>query len=133
MKTKMLLVASALAVSGCATHPDKMQPASVSDVAYKNHSCEELAMEAKRINARLGELYEVLRADANNDNAQMVVGSLIFFPALFFLEGGNGPEASEYARLRGESEAIHTIASRKECGLDIKAYEAPTPYWKKRN
>ena len=132
MKTKMLLVAVTLAVAGCASHPDRMQPASVSDVAYKNHSCEELATDARRVNTRLGELYTHLRNEANNDTAQMAAGLVIFWPALFFLEGGDGPEAAEYARLRGESEAIHAIASRKECGLDIKAYEPPPPDWKKK-
>ncbi len=35
---------------------------------------------------------------------------------MFFLEGGDGVEAQEYARLKGEHEAIETASIQKKCG-----------------
>jgi hypothetical protein len=42
-------------------------------------------------------LYASLKKKADNDTAQMTVGMLLLWPTLFFLEGGDGPEASEYS------------------------------------
>jgi hypothetical protein len=37
---------------------------------------------------------------------------------LFFLEGGDGPEAAEYAQLKGEYEALRTAAVEKKCAME---------------
>lgn len=49
----------------------------------------------------------------------MGIGLVLFWPALFMLEGGDGPEATEYARLRGEYEAISTVSVQKKCQLNF--------------
>lgn len=49
----------------------------------------------------------------------MGIGLLVFWPSLFLLEGGDGPEASEYARLKGTYEALRTVAVQKKCSLEI--------------
>ena len=59
-----------------------------------------------------------LKKEASNDSAQMAIGLLLFWPALFFLEGGDGPEAAEYARLKGEYEALRTVAVQKKISFD---------------
>ena len=46
----------------------------------------------------------------------MAVGMLLFWPALFFLEGGDSPEAAEYSRLKGEVEALNEASMLKKCG-----------------
>lgn len=51
----------------------------------------------------------------------MAVGMILFWPTLFFLEGGDGPEAAEYSRLKGEKGALEKIAVQKECGLTTTA------------
>jgi hypothetical protein len=40
--------------------------------------------------------YNKLQKTTENDQAQMAVGMILFWPALFFLEGGDGAEAAEY-------------------------------------
>ena len=45
----------------------------------------------------------------------MGVGLVLFWPALFFLEGGNGALQSEYALLKGKYEAASTQYNRKGC------------------
>ena len=53
---------------------------------------------------------------AGGDAMMMGVGLLLFWPAMFFLDG-DGPEAAEYARLKGEAEALEMASIQKECGL----------------
>lgn len=112
-------LSAALLVCGCATNPDKMETAYVSPLQYSQYDCAQIGAEQGHVERRTGELYTKLRKDANNDAAQMTVGMLLFWPALFFLEGGDGPEAAEYSRLKGEYEALRTVAVEKKCGLEF--------------
>jgi len=72
-------------------------------------------MEMERINNRIYNLYVSLKKKADHDAAQAVVGCACFLPTLLLLEGGDGPEAIEYSRLKGEREALEKIAIQKEC------------------
>lgn len=118
MKTVALALSTALLAAGCASSPDKIPTASVSTLQYKDYSCDQLAMESDRISRRVNELYMNLKRTADNDNAQMAVGMLLFWPALFFLEGGDGPEAQEYSRLKGEYDAIERVAIKDSCEIE---------------
>jgi hypothetical protein len=51
----------------------------------------------------------------------MAVGLVLFWPALFFLEGGDGPEAAEYACLKGEVDALEQVAIQKKCDMTMFA------------
>ncbi len=115
---KQIICASILSffIFGCASDPSNISAQYVSPVQYQSYDCAQLGMEAQRVNSRVGELYRRTKAIADNDAAQMGVGLLLFWPTLFFLEGGDGPEAAEYARLKGESEAIDKSAIAKRCG-----------------
>ena len=53
----------------------------------------------------------------------MGVGLVLFWPTLFFLEGGDGPEASEYTQLKGEFEALRTNSVQKKCEIDALSPE----------
>ena len=44
---------------------------------------------------------------------------ILFWPTLFFLEGGDGPQAQEYARLKGERDAIGKVAVVKKCAIEF--------------
>lgn len=123
---KRVLLVSLLLCS-CASHPDKIASTYVSPIQYSQHSCKQLAMELDRINTRVSELYGQLDKEANADSAQMAVGLILFWPALFMLEGGDGPQAQEYARLKGEVAAIESVGIEKECGLTIPKFEEPAP------
>ncbi len=126
-------VATFTLLLGCATSPDKLPTASVSSLEYRDYSCEQVAMELERVTGRANELHGTLKKKADNDTAQMAVGMLLFWPTLFFLEGGDGPEATEYSRLKGEREALEKVAVQKQCGAtvptvrDVPAEETATP------
>jgi hypothetical protein len=58
-----------------------------------------------------------LESERTADNWQMGVGLVLFWPSLFFLEGGDGPEAAEYSQLKGEYEALRQTSVAKQCGI----------------
>ena len=57
----------------------------------------------------------------------MAVGMVLFWPALFFLEGGDGPEAAEYSRLKGEQEAVGRTIRKRDCDVEVAEFEPPAP------
>ena len=121
MKFKQLLsgfVILSLLVS-CATSPTKITASYVSPLLYKDYDDDQIIMEMDHVGRRSLELFNSLKKEANNDTAQMTVGLLLFWPALFFLEGGDGPEATEYARLKGQYEALRTIAVQRKLDLRL--------------
>ena len=113
----------ALVLTACATNPDKIDAAYVSPLKYKDYDCDQIAMEMDYVGQRTTKLYTRLKKEANADSAQMGVGLILFWPALFFLEGGDGPEAAEYAQLKGEFEALRENSVQKKCGIESKSPE----------
>ena len=69
---------------------------------------------------RVNELTGVLNELASGDEAQMAIGMILFWPALFALEGGDGVEAAEYSRIKGEINAMEQVAILKECEAVIE-------------
>jgi len=51
----------------------------------------------------------------------MGIGLLVLWPTLFLLEGGDGVEASEYSRLKGEYEALRQANTKKSCDINFLA------------
>ncbi len=109
-------------LAACASNPDKIDAAYVSPLKYKDYDCDQLAMEMDHVGRRTTELYQRLRNDRTNDNWQMGVG-LFFWPVLFALEGGDGPEATEYAQLQGEYEALRENTVVNKCSFETKSPE----------
>jgi hypothetical protein len=105
----------ALSLAGCASSPDEMTASYVSPVQYQSYDCSQIGAELQRVTRRANELYGQLNKTASDDNAQMAVGMILFWPALFFLEGGDGPQATEYSRLKGERDALEQVAVQKHC------------------
>lgn len=116
---KKLLVPLALMLGGCASHPGDIEAAYISSLQFKDYDCEQLAGEAERINTRVFKLHDDLEETANGDAAQVGL-AFVFWPTLLFLEGGDGPAAHEYARLRGERNAIKEVSTHKKCGIEFK-------------
>lgn len=123
--TRNLAFVSLILTVACASQPEEISSRYVSEVSYQNYTCDQLAMEARRVSARTGELYNRVKKTADTDEWQMGVGLILFWPTLFFLEGGDGPEAAEYARLKGEADAIDRAAITKECGVNMDKWTPP--------
>ena len=103
-------------LSGCASQPDDIATRSVSPILYQDLNCRQIAFETYRVETRIEELYASLKKTANTDAVQMGVGSVLLWPVLFALEGGDGVEAAEFARLKGERDALNRVALQKSCG-----------------
>lgn len=112
-----LFLGGSLLVSGCASSTDEIQTAYVSPLQYDGYSCEQIATEMQHVSNRVTQVGGQVDDNAQGDDITMGVGLVLFWPALFFIDG-DGPEAQEYARLKGEYEALHTMNVRKSCGLN---------------
>ena len=107
-----------LMLAGCATKPEEIQTNYVSPLKYKDYSCNQISMELDYVSKETGNLYMTLKEKANNDATQMGIGLILFWPTLFLLEGGDGPQANQYATLKGEYEALRKTMIQKDCSLD---------------
>jgi uncharacterized protein YceK len=119
MKTKTtkgvcVAVAVSIGLSGCATASKDIASTYVSPMQYASYDCDQLNAEAQRIQSRVVQLGGRLDEAASNDKALTAVGVVLFWPALFFL-GGTKQQEAEYARLKGEYEAVQQAAVQKRC------------------
>lgn len=113
-KTVVYVLAACMALSGCATASKDINVAYVSPMQFQAYDCEQLASETQRIQARVVQLGGRLDTAAANDKAIAGVGVLLFWPALFAL-GGTKQQEMDYARLRGEYDAVQQSAILKKC------------------
>lgn len=104
-------------VTACATDPDQLSATSISSLQYKDYSCDDISTESSRVEERTEELYKELKEKSETDNVQAAVGAILFWPALFFLEGGDGPEAEEYRQLKGEYKALEVVSEEMKCEI----------------
>jgi hypothetical protein len=118
--TTFLLTAT---LTACATKPDEIQAAYVSPLKYASYTCEQLGTEMGYVGEKTTRLYSQLDKKAKDDNTQGWIGAILFWPALFFLEGGDGPEAAEYAQLKGDFEALRQNSVQKNCSVKIESPE----------
>ena len=115
-----------LSVSGCATGSHDIASAYSSPIQYQHYDCNQLAAESQRLAARVAALGGRLDEAAANDKALMGVGLILFWPALFAL-GGTKQQEAEFARLKGEYDAIGQSAITKKCTAQVSQATAPGP------
>tara|TARA_B100001057_G_scaffold483596_1_gene560568 strand:+ start:225 stop:635 length:411 start_codon:yes stop_codon:yes gene_type:complete len=101
---------------GCAAGASEISAAYVSPAKYSGYDCDQINLERDSVERRVNELYYAVEQRAKNDKVSMGVGMVLFWPALFFLKG-DSPEAAEYARMKGEYEAIQAVAIQKKCDI----------------
>ncbi len=114
MKSVVLAVFLSSVLAGCADHAKDIQPQYVSPLEYSNYSCEQIVQEMSAVSRKASEVAGQVDKTADNDAAQMGIGLVLFWPTLFFLDGDT-PQAVEYARLKGEFQALEKAAVQKNC------------------
>ena len=77
-------------------------------------------MEMPRVSRKVNEFRDVLEEEAGTVAAQIVIGVAYFWPALLFLEGRRGPQATEFSRLKGEFEAMEQATIQNNCSTNIQ-------------
>lgn len=119
-----------IALAGCATSSRDVASSYVSPMQFQSYDCDQLASETQRIQSRVNQLSGRLDEAASNDKAIMGVGLVLFWPALFAL-GGTKQQEADYARLKGEYEAIQQSAVAKKCpgmvGTSTATQNVPLP------
>lgn len=112
-------LASLSLVSACATHSADITPQYTSPMQYQSYSCKQIGAEMQTVSSRVSTLGAENDRIASNDEAAMGVGLILLWPALFFLDK-NSTQAAEYARLKGEFDALEKAGIQKNCGLHIE-------------
>lgn len=126
-KTTAAFLALNLALGGCATASGDIAASYTSPMQYQSYDCDQLIDESQRIHARSNQLAGRLDQAASNDKALMGVGMVLFWPALFAL-GGTRQQEAEYARLKGEYDAVQQTMIAKKCAPPSPAIDlAHTP------
>lgn len=113
-KTIAAVLSVSIALAGCSTASKNITATYVSPMQYQSYDCEQIASEAQRVQVRVNQLGGRLDTAAANDQTIGVVGAVLFWPALFAL-GGTKTEEAEYARLKGEYDAVQQSAIAKKC------------------
>lgn len=121
IKTTIAL-ASLCSLAACATASKDIAATYVSPLQYQGHDCAQLSAEVARIQSRVNELGGRLDQAASNDKMITGAGIILFWPALFAL-GGTRQQEAEYARLKGEFDAVQQAAISKKCAAIV----APPP------
>jgi hypothetical protein len=115
MKIKSAVaLCAALSVAACATAPHNISATYVSPLQYQGYDCDQIRSELVRISGRVSEVTGQQKRQADNDALAMGVGLVLFWPALFFLAGGNDKK-EELGRLKGEYDALQVAANEKRC------------------
>ena len=111
---RLLSMLPVLLAVGCAHSSDEIVAQTVPPSTFDSYECDRIATEHDRVSARLAELKTEVDETAADDEVTTTVGILVFPPLLFFLKG-DGAEANEYGRLKGESTALQEAAAQKQC------------------
>lgn len=115
MKRKIALLTSIVfSLVGCATASKDISANYTSPLQYQSYDCDQLASESQRVQARVNQLGARLDEANSNDKAIATVGTILFWPALFAL-GGTKQQEADYARLKGEYEAVQQQAIARKC------------------
>jgi hypothetical protein len=124
-KITISILATSIALAGCATASKDISPTYTSPMQYQSYDCEQLASESQRIQTRVVQLGGRLDTAASNDKAIAGVGAILFWPALFAL-GGTKQQEADYARLRGEYDAVQQSAIIRKCPGIVSAAATST-------
>ena len=117
-------LAAAIALSGCATSSSNVAASYTSPMQYQSYDCAQLQAEAQRIHSRVNQLAGRLDEAATNDKVLMGVGLVLFWPALFAL-GGTKEQEADFARLKGEYDAVQQTMIAKKCATAPSTAAAP--------
>ena len=113
--TKVLsILLIGMIVNACSKSSKEIVGLYVSPLEYADYSCDQIKSEMIRVSTKVRTLTGEL--DENKENDQMITGAgiILFWPALFFI-GGTKEQEAEYARLKGEHEALDKVAIQKNC------------------
>jgi len=104
------------ALIGCASSSADIKPAYVSPLQYQSLTCEQIGLEMERVSRRAAEAAGVQDSNRTQDAWVTAAAIVVFWPAAFMVKG-DGQNAAELARLKGEFEALERVSIEKNCEL----------------
>ncbi|MBV0891501.1 hypothetical protein KTN05_06480 [Paracoccus sp. Z118] len=107
---------SAMTLAACADKSAEIAPVYVAPSKYAAMNCQQLTAEATTVSSHARRAMEVQDRKAGNDAAAVAVGTILFWPALFFIKG-DGAGAAEVAQLKGDMQAIEAVNRARNCGI----------------
>lgn len=122
LKKICIIALGAFFLFGCSKKACDISPAYVSPLTYHHYSCDQIRQELIRVNSRVMEVTGQQDSAADKDAAALAVGLVLFWPALFFMAGGDKKE--ELSRLKGEYEALEKCSIEKNCNVSEELIEA---------
>lgn len=105
-----------VSLAACANKSDEIAASFVSPTPYQGMTCQQLAAEAQVVANRAAAASTAQDKKASNDAVATGVGVVLFWPALFFIKG-DGSQAAEVGRLKGEMQAIETANTANNCNI----------------
>ncbi len=115
MKIQLVSMLGLLAISACASKPENIAPAFISESKYDDWSCHALAAERARYDAALAQTSAQQRKARSNDT----LGVIFLGLPVSTLSGNNA--AGEVGRLKGEVEAVARSQGKKNCFTTVSS------------
>ncbi len=119
----VMRIAAAICVglfsASCASSSSDIRASYVSPLQYQSYTCKQLGEEAERISTRAIEAAGTQDSRRTQDAVVTTVGVVVFWPLLFAVKG-DGQNAAELGRLKGELETIEKVSIQKNCGIVFK-------------
>jgi hypothetical protein len=120
MRTKnLVLLGCAIALAGCASRAENINASYVSPLTYQSYTCEQIRAEGFRISQRARAASGAQDSKATSDAVATGVAVVVFWPAAFLIRG-DGANAAEVARLKGEMEALEQASMQKQCNIEFR-------------
>lgn len=98
-------------ISACAEYPDRIKPVYIPSIIYKGATCSEINQERGRLAAYVQNVASSQRRAASNDTGAVVIGLVVFWPALAVLPF-TVDQSAQLAVARGHYDAL-VLAGRK--------------------
>jgi hypothetical protein len=116
LKNILIYVITISILTSCSNSSKDIVAEYVSPQQYSSYDCDQIRAEMQRVSGKVRTLTGQL--DKNNENDKLATGVslILFWPAVFFL-GGTKEEEAEYARLKGEYEALEKASILAKCSM----------------
>ena len=114
-----ITLCTTLFLTACSTASHKISEVYVSPLQYNSYDCAQLAAEEQRIQVRLSQVGGRLDESAKNDKLIAAISLPLYGIPLFFV-GGTKEQEAEFARLKGELNALQQAAIQTKCMNAIK-------------
>lgn len=122
-RTVLAALAAGSLLGACASSSDKVAATYVSPIQYSSLTCTQIREESARVVTRAQLASGVQDDQRKTDQVVTVVGAVVFWPSLFFLQGDN-QKTAELARLKGEMEALEQASVQRNCRIEYRRHPA---------